>query len=99
MPPVLGRGRRRTSEDKGWCRYTFVRRGMGAGTHVGRVVVRASGSFDIRTKVGRQAGINARYCQPIHRNDGYSYQKGDPYAAPVSAAQTTREEALGSSPV
>ncbi len=31
MPPVLGRGRRRTSEDKGWCRYTFVRRGMAAG--------------------------------------------------------------------
>jgi 5-methylcytosine-specific restriction endonuclease McrA len=48
-----------------------------AGTHLGRVVVRASGSFDIRTKVGRQAGINARYCRPIHRNDGYSYQKGD----------------------
>jgi len=76
-----------------------VPKGVRAGTHVGRVVVRASGSFDIRTKVGRQAGINARYCQPIHRNDGYSYQKGDPYAAPVSAAQTTREEALGSSPV
>lgn len=66
-----------------------VPKGVRAGTHVGRVVVRASGSFDIRTKVGRQAGINARYCQPIHRNDGYSYQKGDPYAAPGPAAQTT----------
>jgi len=66
-----------------------VPKGVRAGTHVGRVVVRASGSFDIRTKVGRQAGINAQYCQPIHRNDGYSYQKGAPYAAPVPAAQTT----------
>jgi 5-methylcytosine-specific restriction endonuclease McrA len=68
---------------------TVVPKGVRAGTHVGRVMVRASGSFDIRTKVGRKAGINARYCQPIHRNDGYSYQKGDPYAAPVPAAQTT----------
>jgi len=27
----------------------------------------------IRTTAGRQMGINARYCQPLHLNDGYRY--------------------------
>ncbi|HZU02336.1 MAG TPA: RNA-guided endonuclease IscB [Ktedonobacteraceae bacterium] len=76
-----------------------VPKGVRAGTHVGRVMVRASGSFDIRTKLGRQAGINARYCRPIQRNDGYRYQQAEPSAAAVSATQTTREGAPASSPV
>jgi 5-methylcytosine-specific restriction endonuclease McrA len=50
--------------------------GARAGTHVGRVLARASGSFDLVTTAGRQAGISYRYCRPIHRNDGYSYQQG-----------------------
>jgi 5-methylcytosine-specific restriction endonuclease McrA len=45
-----------------------------AGIHQGRVLARATGSFDIATAQGRVAGVNARYCQPVHRNDGYSYQ-------------------------
>ncbi|MFL5624602.1 MAG: HNH endonuclease, partial [Ktedonobacteraceae bacterium] len=60
-----------------------VAKGARAGTHIGRVLVRASGSFDIRTKAGRQAGIHARYCMPIHRNDGYSYTKGVPGSSPA----------------
>ncbi|MFL5627886.1 MAG: RNA-guided endonuclease IscB [Ktedonobacteraceae bacterium] len=51
-----------------------VPQGTHAGVHVGRVLTRASGSFDIRTAHGRKGGIHARYCQPLHRNDGYSYQ-------------------------
>jgi 5-methylcytosine-specific restriction endonuclease McrA len=51
--------------------------GKKAGVHVGRVLVRASGSFDLRTKQGRITGINARYCRAVHRGDGYSYQKGE----------------------
>jgi hypothetical protein len=43
------------------------------GTHSGRVLARATGSFDISTKHGRVAGVGYRYCRPIHRNDGYSY--------------------------
>jgi 5-methylcytosine-specific restriction endonuclease McrA len=54
--------------------------GKYVGVHVGRVLARASGSFDIRTKQGRQQGITHRHCRPIHRNDGYSYQQGVPYA-------------------
>jgi 5-methylcytosine-specific restriction endonuclease McrA len=40
-----------------------------AGVHVGRVAVRASGSF----RVGKLDGINAKYCQVLQRADGYSY--------------------------
>ena len=50
--------------------------GKYAGVHVGRVLVRATGFFDIITRQGRVQGINARYCQPLHQNDGYSYLKG-----------------------
>ncbi len=61
-----------------------VSKGARAGTHVGRVLARASGSFDLVTKAGRQAGISYRYCRPIHRNDGYSYQQGARHAAPAT---------------
>jgi hypothetical protein len=40
-----------------------------AGEHVGRVAVRASGSF----RVGKIDGINAKYCQVLQRADGYEY--------------------------
>ncbi len=40
-----------------------------AGTHVGRITVRASGSF----RVGKVDGINAKYCVLLQRADGYSY--------------------------
>jgi hypothetical protein len=36
-------------------------------------LVRASGSFDLKTKGGRVEGISHRFCSPIHRSDGYSY--------------------------
>jgi 5-methylcytosine-specific restriction endonuclease McrA len=51
--------------------------GKKAGVHVGRVLVRASGSFDIRTDHSRISGINARYCRAVHRCDGYSYTRGE----------------------
>ena len=54
-----------------------VASGKYAGIHTGRVLVRATGSFDIRTKQGRVQGISHRTCTPVHRCDGYSYQKGD----------------------
>ena len=40
-----------------------------AGKHVGRVAVRASGSF----RVGKTDGINAKYVSLIQRRDGYEY--------------------------
>jgi len=53
-------------------------KGKNAGIHIGRVVVRASGSFDL-VKRGREPGrisVNAKYCEPVHRADGYSYGHG-----------------------
>jgi hypothetical protein len=61
-----------------------------AGTHVGRVLARATGSFDITTKHRRVAGVSYQYCRPIHRSDGYSYTKGATYAGtqPDKATQS-----------
>ena len=38
-----------------------------AGSHQGRVAVRATGSF----RVGTVDGINAKYCRLLQRSDGY----------------------------
>ncbi len=50
-----------------------VTAGKKIGSYVGRVLCRASGSFDIATIDGRVAGISHKYCNPIHKKDGYSY--------------------------
>ena len=50
-----------------------VTSGKKIGEYVGRVLCRASGSFDIAIKTGRVAGISHKYCQSIHKKDGYSY--------------------------
>ncbi|MBO0779327.1 MAG: HNH endonuclease [Ktedonobacteraceae bacterium] len=54
-----------------------VTKGTKTGTYLGRVLIRATGSFDIATKQGRVQGISHRFCTPLHHNDGYSYQKGE----------------------
>jgi 5-methylcytosine-specific restriction endonuclease McrA len=53
-----------------------VSQGKKAGIYIGRVAVRASGSFNVRTAMGTVQSINHRYCTLIHRCDGYNYQKG-----------------------
>src|SRR5215470_10240217 len=53
-----------------------VTTGTKQGSYVGRVVIRASGWFDMRTKQGRVEGISHRFCTPVHRSDGYHYQCG-----------------------
>lgn len=65
-----------------------VTKGSKQGTYTGRVLVRASGSFDIRTSQSRIQGIHYRHCQPIHRADGYSYAQGASHA--VSPPQSAR---------
>ncbi|MDF3832242.1 RNA-guided endonuclease IscB [Cupriavidus basilensis] len=47
--------------------------GKKAGTHVGRVAIRATGSFNIQTEHGPVQGISHRYCRIIQRGDGYGY--------------------------
>lgn len=46
-----------------------VPNGKKAGTYVGRVIIRASGTFTI----GLIDGINWRYCKLLYRTDGYDY--------------------------
>jgi 5-methylcytosine-specific restriction endonuclease McrA len=43
------------------------------GIHVGRVMVRARGVFDITTSHGRVKDIPARYCRAVQHADGYAY--------------------------
>lgn len=43
-----------------------------AGTYTGRVAVRSSGHFDVKTK-DTKISVSHRYCKPIHLMDGYSY--------------------------
>ena len=43
-----------------------------AGTYTGRVAVRSSGSFDVKTGDAKIT-VSHKYCQPIHLMDGYSY--------------------------
>ena len=47
-----------------------------AGVHVGRVLVRASGYFDVVTSSRRVAGISWRYCQHLQQGDGYTCLPG-----------------------
>ncbi len=60
-----------------------VTTGTKQGVYIGRALVRASGSFDIRTNQGRVQGISHRYCTPVHRCDGYSYKKGAGHSSPL----------------
>jgi hypothetical protein len=50
-----------------------VRSGIKRGTYVGRVAVRARGSFNITTIMGTVQGINYRSCVLLHHSDGYTY--------------------------
>jgi len=50
-----------------------VTKGKKVGEYVGRVAIRASGSFDIATGDEKVSGISHKYCQMISRNDGYGY--------------------------
>lgn len=51
----------------------IVTSGKKMGVYVGRVAVRATGSFNITTQIGIIQGIGYQYCTAIHKTDGYSY--------------------------
>lgn len=50
-----------------------VTNGKKTGEYIGRVLCRATGSFDMATKAGRVSGISHKYCLATHKKDGYSY--------------------------
>lgn len=45
-----------------------------AGIYVGRVAVRATGSFNVQTAAATLQGIGHKHCRVIQRGDGYGYQ-------------------------
>jgi hypothetical protein len=57
--------------------------GSKAGTYVGRVAIRSTGSFNITTRQGTIQGIHHRFCTSLHHVDGYSYQKGARHSSPI----------------
>lgn len=63
----------------------IVPTGLKAGTYVGRVAIRTTGSFKITTKRGMVDGIAARFCTPLHRGDGYDYAYGSRVGASPQA--------------
>ena len=51
----------------------IVTTGKKAGAYLGRVAIRASGSFNLQTATGLIQGISHRFCSMIQRADGYGY--------------------------
>ena len=51
----------------------IVPSGLKQGVYLGKVAVRSSGYFDIKTKNGLAQSIGYKYCRLIQKNDGYSY--------------------------
>ena len=51
----------------------YVTKGKKKGEYVGRVAVRTSGSFNIKTKSGLVQGISYKYCKLVHQKDGFAY--------------------------
>ena len=50
-----------------------VTTGKKMGVYLGRVAIRASGSFNIQSSTGLVQGIHHRFCALIQRADGYGY--------------------------
>ena len=73
--------------------------GKKAGTYTGRVAVRASGSFNIKTKGGIVQGISYRRCALLQSADGWGYEHGEEVrASGPSGAIPPAAEAVGFSP-
>lgn len=73
--PVKHRTRRKTffGFQTGDMVRAILPSGKFAGTHVGRLTVRESGVFEMRTPKGKISPVRHKYCKSIHRNDGYMY--------------------------
>jgi 5-methylcytosine-specific restriction endonuclease McrA len=69
----LSRTKRHYGFQTGDIVQAIITSGSKVGRYIGRVAVRATGSFNLKA-VGRTIqGISHRYCRLIQRNDGYAY--------------------------
>lgn len=71
-----------------------VPQGKKAGVHIGRVAVRASGSFNLQTSSGTIQGISWKYCHLLHRGDGYGYRAGKRISSPPVNGRGLRARVL-----
>jgi 5-methylcytosine-specific restriction endonuclease McrA len=69
-----------------------VTSGKKIGTYRGRVAVRTSGSFDIKTAHEKIQGISYKYCQPQHRSDGYMYSNNNTVFLPIDKSKGFQTE-------
>lgn len=67
--------------------------GKKAGIHVGRVAVRASGSFNIQKQGVVVQGISYKHCRIVQRGDGYGYSQL-PHFLPTLPSRSRAEVAL-----
>jgi 5-methylcytosine-specific restriction endonuclease McrA len=56
-----------------------VTKGKKTGIYVGRVAVRATGNFNVKTSTETIQGISYKYCKLLQRNDGYGYESHQQY--------------------
>ncbi|MFE7438879.1 hypothetical protein ACFU7X_00170 [Streptomyces chartreusis] len=67
----------RTKQYFGYATGDLVRanvpNGKRQGNHTGRVAVRATGNFNIKTRRGLVQGISQRHVRLLQRADGYAY--------------------------
>ena len=72
----------------------LVPAGKKAGTYIGRVAIRLSGSFDIQTATGTIQGISHGYCRRLLAGDGYHYQISVNAIHPVDKAASLLARSL-----
>ncbi len=51
----------------------IVPKGKKIGSYLGKVAIRSSGSFNIKTVTKTVQGISHKYCSIVHKKDGYIY--------------------------
>lgn len=51
----------------------IITKGKYAGEYFGRIAVRVKGNFAIKVNTSKPFDVNHRYCQVVHKKDGYSY--------------------------
>ncbi|MDJ0741847.1 MAG: hypothetical protein QNJ32_00640 [Xenococcaceae cyanobacterium MO_167.B27] len=59
--------------DRGGCSLTESISNHGVGSYLGKVAVRSSGSFNIKTVNQTVQGISHKYCSIVQKKDGYTY--------------------------
>lgn len=93
----------RTKSVKGFRTGDLVRAsvtsGKKIGEYIGRVAVRATGSFNIQTIDAVVQGISHKYCRIVQRGDGYGYAWSIPCTRSLPSASTQLNTGKNNFPV